>query len=238
VDRAPALTVEETVAACGITRLCHLTPFRNLLHLATENAGLLSLRQLAEAGGDYDQQDLERLDNHPDHISCSIEYPNGWYLRQRRLKATPVQKLFPDWTCLVIKPRRLWAPGTRVCVRNAAASGGALVTDISPQALANLYSSPIVGAGGQSFRRSTNRLTACPTDDQAEVLLHREVPIEDIPAVIVTSETDAKRFHAGLRQIGADPDAFRWIVAPALFQTKLLSRAIADGRRPPETPWQ
>lgn len=237
MDGASALTVADLASARGITRLCHLTPFRNLVHLASDDAGLLSLHQLGEAQGDFDQQDLERLDNHPDHISCSIQYPNGWYLRQRRVKATPIQRLFPDWVCLAIDSSRLWAPGTRVCIRNAAAGRGSHVKDVSPESFEELYASPIVGARGAARRRSPARLRACPTDDQAEVLVHRSVPLSEIQAVIVASESEAKRFYAALRQICAKVEGLRWLIAPILFTTAELSNAIACGQRPSETPW-
>lgn len=232
------MSVLDVVRSLGITRLCHLTPLRNLVHLASEGRGLMSLRQLARSEGNYDQQDLERLDGHPDHISCSIEYPNGWYLRQRRLKATPVQRLFPDWVCLSIDPARLDASGTRVCVRNAAAGGGRLIRDVSEESLRALYADSVVGAYGRTRYRTDTRIRACPTDDQAEVLLHRRVPATDIYSVIVGSSSDARRFYAALRQIGAEPDRFEWIVAPALLTTKELSRAIAAGQRPSETRWE
>jgi hypothetical protein len=232
------MTLQSAIRALGITRLCHLTPFRNLLHLAPEGQGLLSLRQLAEVGGDYDQQDLLRLDHHPDHISCSIEYPNGWYLKQRRLNATPIQRLFPDWVCLAINPDRLNAPGTRVCVRNAAAEGGRLIRDNSEDSLRALYTEEVIGAQGRRRSRTASRIAACPTDDQAEVLLQRSVPIDDIKAVIVASGSDARRFYSALNQIGAYPDVFDWVVAPTLLTTNELSSAIAAGVRPVETPWE
>lgn len=232
------MSLRDVIRASGITRLCHLTPFRNLVHLAVEGDGLMSLRQLAETNGDYDQQDLARLDGHPDHISCSIEYPNGWYLQQRRLHSTPVQRLFPDWVCLAIDPDRLGAAGTRVCVRNAAAAGGSLVRDISEQALKDLYADAVVGAQGRTRYRQPTRLAACPTDDQAEVLLHRAVPMEDIHTVVVATESDARRFYSALRQIGGSPDRFSWIIAPTLLKTKELSTAMAAGERPSEARWE
>jgi len=237
VDRSAPVDVAALAAGRGVTRLCHLTPFRNLLHLASEGQGLLSLRQLASQSGDYDQQDLERLDGHPNHICCSIQYPNAWYLRNRKLRATPIQRLFPDWVCLTIAPKHLWSSGTRVCVRNAAALGGTLIEDISPGSFQALYASSIIGAGGRTYRRSANRIAACTTDDQGEVLVHRRIPLADVHAVIVTSDSDAKRFQAALDQIGADTSSLGWAVAPALFNANALSASVASGTPPTETPW-
>ena len=111
----------------GISRLCHLTPLRNLVHIATGD-GLLSTEQLADSDRrDFNRQDLERFDNRPDHICCSIEYPNGWYLRQRRRDLSRDTALFPDWVCLALDPKHLWADKTLLCPRNAAAQGGRLI---------------------------------------------------------------------------------------------------------------
>ncbi|MDO8211009.1 hypothetical protein [Conexibacter sp. CPCC 206217] len=129
------MNVAELAAEKGITRLCHYTPLSNLLHLAAEDRGLLSLKQLAATASEHDRQDLLRLDGHHDHISCSIEYPNAWYLRRRLFQATAIQRLFPDWVCLMLAPQSLWQPGTRVCVRNAAAANGSMIRDVSPTAL-------------------------------------------------------------------------------------------------------
>jgi hypothetical protein len=210
---------------------------RNLVHLACGDAGLLSLRELVAREGAFNRQDLERLDNHPDHINCSIEYPNGWYLQQRRLKAKPVERLFPDWVCLAIEPKYLWRPGTRVCVRNAAAAGGSLITDVSVETLRALYSSPVVGAQGIARTRTDTRLKSCPTDDQAEVLVLKSIPLEEVKTAIVRSEREAKRIHAALSQIGGKIEHLQWAIAPTLFSTRPLSDSIANGTRPTETPW-
>jgi hypothetical protein len=236
VDRADAIA--SLVDELAITRLCHLTPVRNLVHLACDDAGLLSLRELAEREGTFNQQDLERLDNHPDHLSCSIEYPNGWYLRQRRRNATPIQRLFPDWVCLAIDRKYLWQPGTRVCIRNAAAAGGTLVEDVSVESLSAMYSSPILGAGGAARKRSETRIRASPTDDQAEVLVRRSIPLQDVLTVIVPSESDAKAIHTALTQIGGKIEDLQWAIAPTLFSTQALSSAISAGAPPTETPWE
>ena len=238
MDRTEALSLAASAASRGITRLCHLTPLRNLLHLAIEGVGLLSLQQLAARDGEYDQQDLERLDSHTDHICCSIEYPNGWYLAQRRIAATPIQRLFPDWACLSINRELLCSPGAKVCVRNAAAEGGALIQDASPEALSALYAPQILGAGGVTRTRPATHIAACPTDDQAEVLIHRAIPFAEVRSVIVPTVSDAKRFHAALDQIGGDVANLRWLVAPTLFDKFALSSAIRRGARPAETPWE
>ncbi|MDO8211008.1 DarT ssDNA thymidine ADP-ribosyltransferase family protein [Conexibacter sp. CPCC 206217] len=94
------------------------------------------------------------------------------------------------------------------------------------------------GTGNRLYRRSSTRLPACPTDDQAEVLVHRTIPIADVVTVAVATETAAARAHAALDQIGATIETATWAVAPVLFNASSLSAAVAAGQRPAETPWQ
>ena len=62
---------------------------RNLVHIATSDAGVLSTAVLSTAERQaFNQQDLDRRDGHPEHISCSIEYPNAYYLRAKRASAS------------------------------------------------------------------------------------------------------------------------------------------------------
>ena len=219
----------------GVSRLCHLTPLRNLLHIANGN-GLLSTKQLQESDrGNFNQQDLARLDGHPNHVCCSIEYPNVWYLRRRRGDTVGEAPLFPDWVCLTIDPKHLWADPTLLCPRNAAAEGGRLVSR-GIDAFESLYVAAVEGAGGQRFRR--NKLPpACPTDDQAEVLVYQHVPLNDIQHVIVADEAQARRTIVVLDQMDLRSDLFRFRICPEIFEPTQLSRLLRMGVRPAEVDW-
>ena len=219
----------------GVSRLCHVTPLRNLVHIANGD-GLLSTKELFESErGNFNQQDLARLDGYPNHISCSIEYPNGWYLRRRRGDTARDAPLFPDWVCLTLDPKHLWADTTLLCPRNAAAEGGRLVSR-GTDAFESLYEAVVKGAGGQSFRR--NKLPpACPTDDQAEVLVYQHVPLNDIQHVIVADEAQARRTIVGLDQINLRNGLFRFRICPEFFKPQQLSSLIRSGRHPAEVDW-
>src|SRR4051812_22708233 len=108
-----------------VSRICHLTPSRNLVHIGTGDDGLLSTQALQVAERrEFHQQDLERLDGYPDYISCSIEYPNAWYLRSRRRSMLGEDRLFSDWVVLAIEPEYLWRGGALFFPPDAAAPGG------------------------------------------------------------------------------------------------------------------
>jgi hypothetical protein len=227
--------VKAAAEACEITRLCHLTPFRNLVHIAAGD-GLVSTAQLTKAERNvFNQQDLERLDAHPDHISCSIEYPNAWYLRTRRREAGPEGRLFPDWVCVCIEPHHLWGEETLFCPRNAAAGGGYLI-GAGIETFDKLYAPSTTGAYGKVFTRE--RLPrACPTDDQAEVLVHRHIPLDDVLQIVVADEAQAKRTFFALEQLELGGDLSEYAICGEFFEPKRLSAMLRSGRRPVEVAW-
>jgi len=235
VDRA--IPVEELIKGeadrLGITRLCHLTPLRNLLHIAS-GEGLLSVAQLEDERAVFDQQDLNRFDNNPDFISCSIEYPNVWYLRKRRKEATPLQRLFPEWVCLLIDRKYLWQPSTEFCPRNAAASGGTLLRP-GYDAFCELYADRVTGAQGKDRGRGA-KPKPCPTDDQAEVMIHRHIPLEDANTIVFADEEQATNNLGALRLLGVPIDSLDFLICPSFFETQ-LSPLLRSGRIPAEVPW-
>jgi Universal stress protein family len=82
-----ALVDPEVLAALKphpLARLVHFTPSRNLHPILTAKA-LRSSRDLDETSrGQYAKTDLLRLDQHPDHVCCSLQYPNGFFFEIAR----------------------------------------------------------------------------------------------------------------------------------------------------------
>ena len=226
-------SIEAEAARREVSRLCHLTPFRNLLHIAS-GAGLRSVAELEDDRAAFDQQDLERLDGRPDHISCSIEYPNVWYLGRRRLGATPLQRLFPDWVCLLIDPKYLWAPGTEFAPRNAAAGFGGLLKP-GYDAFCEMYATKVSGAYGRTYGRDA-KPPACPTDDQAEVMIEKQIALADARTVVFADVDQAARCISALRLSGAAPEDFNFLISPSFFE-KRLSGMLRRGEKPAEMPW-
>jgi ssDNA thymidine ADP-ribosyltransferase, DarT len=226
-------SIEAEAARREVSRLCHLTPFRNLLHIAS-GEGLRSVAELEDDRAAFDRQDLERLDRRPDHISCSIEYPNVWYLRRRRGDATPLQRLFPDWVCLLIEPSYLWAPGTEFAARNAAAGYG---SHLKPgfEAFREMYASEVSGAHGRRYGRE-KKPEACPTDDQAEVMIEKRVALADARTIVFADADQAARSASALRLSGVAPEDFKFLLAPSFFDTG-LSAMLRRGEKPAQTPW-
>lgn len=214
--------------ARGITRLCHFTPSRNLVHIATDPNGLLASARLQEAEKSvFNATDRVRLDGFPDHVCCSIQYPNAWYFRNARAN----ESLFADWVVLLIKPHHLWAPGSKFCPRNAAANFGRGVAE-GEAAFEAMFVPTVIGAYQKCYSRSGRHPGWLPTDEQAEVLIPDQVAREDILEIAVADEAQARREHARLTQLQVDVPTI--VIAPDFFNPRQLSASLRNGRIPPE----
>jgi hypothetical protein len=176
----------------------------------------------------FNATDIVRYDGFPDHVCCSIQYPNAWYFRTARKN----EKLFADWVVLFIKPDHLWAPGTKFSQRNASANRGAGVAE-GGDAFDSMFKPEVLGAYGQVFARTPNHPSWLPTDEQAEVLIPDRVAREDILGIAVVDESQAKREISRLRLVRAViPPIF---VARDFFSPRWLSSQLRGGTVPPET---
>ena len=212
----------------GITRLCHFTPSRSLVHIATDPKGLLaSARLRADDKAVFNPTDRERLDGCPDHVCCSIQYPNAWFFR----KARGMERLFDDWVVLLFKPHHLWAVGTKFCFRNAAANFGNDV-DEGACAFEAMFAPSVIGAYDRTYGRSGSHPAWLPTDEQAEVLIPDRVAREDILGIGVVDESQARREHARLTQLLVKVPPL--IVAPDFFRPQALSSQLRAGIIPAE----
>jgi hypothetical protein len=118
-------SIRDDAVRRGITRLCHFTPVKNLLHILSDESGLKSTGDLLRhEGGPFTPTDPHRYDGYEGYICCTIEYPNLWYLD----KAQERDPVFPDWAVLFIAADALWGPQTLLCPHNAARHGGAAVS--------------------------------------------------------------------------------------------------------------
>ena len=210
----------------GITRLCHFTPSRNLAHVASDPRGLLASRHLeADEKAVFNPTDVERFDGHPDHLCCSIQYPNTWYFRTARGK----ERLFRDWVVVFIKSHHLWRIGTKFCPRNAAAGYGSSVGEGSA-AFRGLFAQSV--EGNRTYTRGQHRPAFLPTDDQAEVLVPDVIRHDDVIGVAVRDQAQAKREIARLEIL--DGKVPRIFVVPEFYCPGRLSSLLRAGRVPAE----
>ncbi|MDQ0456970.1 DarT ssDNA thymidine ADP-ribosyltransferase family protein [Rhizobium paknamense] len=218
-------SIADAVFGRGIRRLCHFTPSRNLQHIAGGEIGILSTSSLKEQErAAYTATDLERLDQKTTHICCSIEYPNAWYFDRARAN----EKLFLDWVVLLISPHYLAEEDTLFCPRNAAANYGRHITS-GFEGFNTMFAERVTGTRNATYIRSASHLSSCPTDQQAEVLIKDRVLLRDIIGVAVVSEDQARTERVRLRTNGVNPDQFRFVIAPQMFNKYALSEVITRG---------
>ncbi len=203
------------------------------MHIAIGDVGILSTASLEnDERSIFNPTDLSRLDGQKGHICCSIQYPNAWYFDKARAKDI----LFRDWVVLLVKPDYLWQEGTLFCPRNAAASYGALLKP-GIAGFEGMYANSVTGAGGFTRRRVAAHLPACPTDQQAEVLVADRILMSDIVSVAVSSEEQARTERVRLEINGLNPDMFSFTIAPGFFDKHQLDAGITRGIRVAETPF-
>lgn len=214
----------------GISRLCHFTPSRNLAHIMSDARGVLASRHLKDdESAIFHPTDKDRLDGYPDHVCCSIQYPNGWYFR----KARASEILFLDWVVLLIRSHYLWQPGARFCPRNAAAGHGRLVRG-GLAGFDALFASSVEGV--QTYSRGPEHPDWLPTDEQAEVLIPDQIGFSDVYGFVVRDDSQAAREASRLNLIGVTVP--RIVIVPEFFEPQVLSRRLRMGRVPSEREYQ
>lgn len=217
----------------GITRLCHFTPARNLAHIAAGRVGILSTASLeANERAAYNLTDLARFDGKKTHMCCSIQYPNAWYFE----KARGGEYLFTDWVVLLISPHYLAQPDTLFCPRNAAADFGRHIVR-GLDGFNSLFAPSVSGAYNQNRLRGPQHRLNCPTDEQAEILIQDRVLLRHVLGVAVANANQAGSERARLRANSIDPEQFRFVIAPQMFNKYALSRVIRQGDAADETPY-
>ena len=210
----------------GITRLCHFTQSRNLAHILGDCKGILSTKHLQEENLPHNPTDAGRWDGCEDLVCCSLQFPNVYYFAKVRGK----DRMFKDWVILMIRPNFLWMPGTKFCPTNAATERGVHIEEGSESFL-SLFDTNVLGI---SFSRPPRHLQCAPTNIQAEVLVPGPIHLDDITAIAVADEHQARReiCRASLQGLSINKDI---LVVPDFYQTRSLAITIQGGNRVTET---
>lgn len=219
--------IRKQVLKRKITRLCHFTPSRNLRRILKSPQGLLSTDQLRRLNKKFIPTDIKRLDCHTDHVCCSVQYPNSWYLR----KVAERQDSIVDWVVLLLCPSYLWKDGTKFCDKNAAAESGGRVRP-GLKGFNALFADQVPSGETEFYTRDSKPLCV-PTDDQAEVLIPDHVDRDAIMGLVFPSNAQAKREFNRLKK--RKLPTLRTFIAPTLFCPQELSRMLRSGQLPKET---
>lgn len=205
----------------NIKRLCHFTRSNKLLHIMRSEDGIIANTFLDDQIEILEKNDSLRLDGKEDYVCCSVQYPNTWYLD----KIKDNDPLFKEWVILFIDPMLMLDSDTLFCHRNAASDRG------------NNLRSGFVGMfenrvqGQRLMYRSKNMPACSPTDDQAEVLIYKNIPRSSIQAIVVPDEKQAKRESTRLSMLNVPEVDI--VIASDLF-TRRWSNMIRNGQTPKE----
>jgi len=220
------VTPARAAAARGVTRLCHFTPNVNLVDILSDGA-IRPTADLADSpGAPFRPTDTKRLDGHPDKISCSVQYPNAHYMD--RTADRPDLVHFTDRCVLLLDIALLDRDGVLFAPTNAATGRGAGCRP-GLDGFEALYAGTVHGAQGRRISRGLYHREACPTDEQAEVLIPGDIGTRHLLQIVLPSESAIRNLLAQLRAVEIDLGPVPVRVAPQMFDKSLLSRAIRDG---------
>lgn len=133
-------SIRKEAADRCICRLCHFTDSANLASILSPSQGIRSTAYLRKvriaSSGITDQW---RRDGHPDHVCCSIQFPNAWCFRSIR-----EGRGYAHGVVLFIEPVYLWQPGTKFCPVNAATDSARLIGE-GPDAFWAMFAETVKG---------------------------------------------------------------------------------------------
>ena len=203
----------------GISRLCHMTQIDNLVEILTNKTGILADDFIE--GEKLHRNDPDRLDGKTDFISMSIQFPNVWYYRYRKNSRSEMS----DWAVIFVDTDICKRSNTLFSPVNAAKANGAyLGTGVSR--LMDIFDETVAGRS-----RTEKMLSSCPTDDQAEIMIHYRIPVEYIKGIAFETMEVVNMFIELANRYSIEyPKLY---LAPELFATS-LSNKIRKGVIPSE----
>ena len=160
----------------GITRLCHFTRL-SLFRGIVEDRAILSTQELIDREPLTLRNDPVRFDGYLGYVSCTVQFPNLHVLDDFRRNSDQEDQ----WIVLLPSPELLALPSTLFSPVNAATASGGHVADGLDGFVAMFQPRP---PSRHNIYRSQNHLKSCPTDNQAEVLVHHMIPAEAIIGVV------------------------------------------------------
>ncbi|MCY9658489.1 DarT ssDNA thymidine ADP-ribosyltransferase family protein [Paenibacillus chondroitinus] len=210
----------------GITRLCHFTKSNKLPHILSKESGIVANTELDDQIELLSKNDPLRLDGKEDYVCCTVQYPNTWYLRNIKNN----DPLFTEWVIILINPYLVTNDTTLFCHRNAAAGRGVYIKE-GYEGFSGMFNQTVQGQ--RPMNRTQRMLSCCATDDQAEVLIYKNVSRSDILGLVVPNEEQARKEKARLKFIKGVPDDLTFIIAPDLFEVS-WSAMVRNGQVPSE----
>ncbi len=217
--------IRQEVERRGIRGLCHFTPVESLAGIFQDRR-VWSSSELLRRRPNALVNDRSRVDGHTGYVCCSVQYPNLYLLDVFRYRGHI--NSISAWTVLIFKRDLLAHPRTRFCPSNAAKDNGAHIGDSLEGFLSMFAHSP---PSSDQYRGMTH-LKTCPTDRQAEVLVHHSVPIEAIVGVVLESKESRRTVHREVKKLPrrTRPEI---MVVPEFFDKDQITGRVWRGEETP-----
>ena len=171
----------------NVTRLCHFTKFQKFTHIISSENGILSS---ATIGPDTKNlTDPARYDGEVEHVCCSVQYPNSWFLTKSKGRNT--DSIFSEWVVIYISLDVLNYREAKFSPCNASKEYGKYINN-NMEEIESIFSDRVPTF---AYRRTKEMLSYCPTDGQAEIQIHHNIPRRFITGIAVNEEDLAVRVH-------------------------------------------
>lgn len=201
----------------GVTRLCHLTLLKSLTHIISSPLGIVATSSI---GADTKSvNDYERRDGLTNYVCTSVQYPNSWYLTD--IAGRNMDRIFREWVIIYINPSILNERNAKFCPCNAGRKNGEYIND-NMDHIDFIFASRV---SGWNYLRSSNMLSCCPTNGQAEILIKDNIPNRFIIGIAVENEDVAGRVYSLIKLNSMDIPVY---IAPDIF-TKEWSASARKG---------
>ena len=217
--------IRQEVERRGIRGLCHFTPVESLSGIIQDQR-VWSRSELLRRRPNALVNDQSRVDGHTGYVCCSVQYPNLYLLNRFRHRGHIDST--SAWAVLIFKRDLLAHPRTKFCPLNAAKDYGAHIGD-GLEGFLSMFASWVPAS---DRHRPVTHLETCPTDRQAEVLVHHSVPIEAILGVVLESD---KSLRAVRREVKKLPRRTRptIMVVPEFFDKYQITGRVWRGEETP-----
>lgn len=182
----------------NITCFTHFTRIDNLNSILDN--GILSVYDLNHGNFEYCSSDKERMDNHLEEISVSVSYPNGQMLYSK------ISNLGGDWVVMELDPYFVLKRKCNFFKTNAASN---FVKEIRQQRENNLstYFEEMFAEKNDGEKTQKDLPENFATDEQAEIMVYRHIPVYAIKAVHFQNENSIDEFSDKLKDLGIKYDS-------------------------------
>lgn len=208
----------------GVTRLCHFTKLQSFTHIITSTEGILPSNSIRQDTKNV--IDSARYDGELDHICCSIQYPNSWFLNKAIERNS--DQIFKDFIVLYVDLSILNNREAKYCPCNSSRASGAYICK-NMDSIDSIFADTV---STFKYPRPAKMLQNCPTDGQAEILIKGNIPPKYITGIAVGNRNIASRVYGILEVFNIK--SILIYIAPDVLTTS-WSNIIKNGKYPAES---